>query len=470
LSSPISSGPTPAAILTPAAALKSEAWTITRLATPIAMAQFGLTAIGLVDVAVLGHASATDLGGASIGRSINFAAIAVGIGVASALEPLASQAVGANDRLDAWRSLRATLAASFLVWVPCAVLAIAATYTLGLIGVEPELIEPARAFVYPNLPGMLAFCIFLGAKSFLQAHERTMPSLVASGVANAVNVIVCNLLVRGDEALVAIHLPAVGFPRLGAFGAGLANTIATWVLALWVLASVWKMRPVPVANGGAPKGSDLPIRKVLRIGMPIGLQLLAEIGVFAVVAVLGGRLGRVAVSAHQIAIGLASFTFMGALGISGATAVRVGHAIGERRSPRAPGLVGIALGALFMSCSAVAFLALRRPLVAAFTEDAAVIELGASLLVVAAAFQLFDGVQGVAAGALRGAADVRFSFIANVAAHWLVGFPLAIWLGFYAGFGAKGLWIGLLAGLALVASALLWRFIVIAKRPISRIV
>lgn len=450
--------------------LKSEAWTIARLATPIAMAQFGLTAIGLVDVAVLGHASATDLGGASVGRSINFAAIAVGIGVASALEPLASQAVGANDRLDAWRSLRATLAASFLVWIPCAVLAIAATYTLGLIGVEPELIEPARAFVYPNLPGMLAFCIFLSAKSFLQAHERTMPSLVASGVANVVNLIVCNLLVRGDEALVAIHLPAVGFPRLGAFGAGLANTISTWVLALWVLASVWKMRPVAVANASAPEGSDLPIRKVLRIGMPIGLQLLAEIGVFAFVAVLAGRLGRVAVSAHQIAIGLASFTFMGALGISGATAVRVGHAIGERRSPRAPGLIGIALGALFMSCSAVAFLAFRRPLVAAFTEDAAVIELGASLLVVAAAFQLFDGVQGVAAGALRGAADVRFSFVANVAAHWLVGFPLAIWLGFYAGFGAKGLWIGLLAGLALVAIALLWRFLVIAKRPISRLV
>jgi MATE family multidrug resistance protein len=208
---------------------------------------------------------------------------------------------------------------------------------------------------------------------------------------------------------------------------------------------------------------------VVRIGTPIGLQLLAEIGVFSLVSVLAGRLGRVVISAHQIAMGLASFTFMGALGIGGATAVRVGHAIGERRSPRRSGLVGIGLGGAFMSLSAMLFLVARRPLVAIFTTDPAVIELGANLLVVAAAFQLFDGVQVVAAGALRGAADVRFSFVANVAAHWLFGLPLAVWLGFYAGFGAQGLWIGLLVGLALVASLLLWRFIVIAKRSIARV-
>src|SRR5262249_12638339 len=163
-------------------------------------------------------------------------------------------------------------------------------------------------------------------------------------------------------------------------------------------------------------------------GMPVGLQLLAEIGVFSLVAVLAGRLGRVAVSGHQIAIGLASFTFMGALGISGATAVRVGHAVGEGRVARRPGLVGFALGGVFMSASALLFLAFRRPLVMVFTDDASVIELGASLLVVAAAFQLFDGVQAVAAGALRGAADVRFSFIANVGAHWLIGLPCALLL------------------------------------------
>jgi MATE family multidrug resistance protein len=290
---------------------------------------------------------------------------------------------------------------------------------------------------------------------------------VAAGVANVVNLVVCNLLVRGDEVLTVSGVRPMGFPRLGAFGAGLASTISMLVLAGWVLAAAWKMRP--------PRRTirlrlrDLPIAKVLRIGSPIGLQLLAEIGVFSLVAILAGRLGGVAVSAHQIAIGLASFTFMGALGVSGATAVRVGHAIGEGRSPRRAGLVGIGLGGAFMSASALLFLVARRPLVAVFTKDAAVIELGASLLVIAAAFQLFDGVQGVAAGALRGAADVRFAFVANVAAHWFIGLPLALWLGFYAGLGAQGLWIGLLAGLAVVSVLLLWRFVAVVKGPIARV-
>ncbi|MDF2694260.1 MAG: Multi antimicrobial extrusion protein, partial [Labilithrix sp.] len=270
-----------------------------------------------------------------------------------------------------------------------------------------------------------------------------------------------------DEALRSVGLPALGFPRLGAFGAGIASTISMFVLAAWVLVAAWRQRPKTMGRALEPL-RELPTMRVLRLGMPIGLQLLAEIGVFSLVAVLAGRLGSVAVSAHQIAIGLASFTFMGALGISGATAVRVGHSIGEGRSPRSAGLVGIGLGATFMSCSAIVFLLARRPLVEVFAQDPAVIDLGASLLIIASAFQLFDGIQGVAAGALRGAADVRFAFLANVGAHWFIGLPLALFLGFRAGLGTQGLWIGLLAGLTLVAMLLLWRFIVVARGPIAR--
>jgi multidrug resistance protein, MATE family len=446
--------------------LVDEAATIARLSLPIALAQFGLTAIGLVDVAVLGHASATDLGGASIGRSINFACVALGIGVGSALDPLAAQAIGASDHPAAWRAFIASLFGCVLVWIPTSIVAIASTYLLGPLGIDPDLIGPARAFLVPQLPGMLAFILFLATKSFLQAHEQTTPSLIGVIVANVVNVVVCNLLVRGDEALTAIGLPGMGFPKLGAFGAGLANTISTSVLVLWVMRAAWKMKPSSPTTE-APRLP--PILKVLRLGTPIGLQLLAEIGVFSLVAVLAGRLGKEAVSAHQIAIGLASFTFMGALGISGATAVRVGHAIGEQRSPRRAGLVGIALGGAFMAVSAAVFLLARRPLVAMFTNDPRVLEIGMSLLVVASAFQLFDGVQGVAAGALRGAADVRFAFLANVGAHWFVGLPLALYFGFSRGLGAQGLWIGLLVGLFLVSGLLLWRFARVASKTITRI-
>jgi MATE family multidrug resistance protein len=288
---------------------------------------------------------------------------------------------------------------------------------------------------------------------------------VASIVANAVNVVACGALVLGDDALARMGLPRVGLRPLGALGAGIASSIANGVLAACVLVPAWRARP----RGPAPEGSAVSIARVLTLGTPIGLQLLAEIGVFSLVAVLAGRLGTVAVSAHQIAIGLASLTFMGVLGISGATSVRVGHAIGEGRSPRRSGVVGIAMGAGFMIICGIVFLSAPRVLVGWFTNDAAIAALAARLLLIAAAFQLFDGIQGVAAGALRGAGDVRIPFFAIAGAHWVVGFPLAIYLGFHRALGAPGLWWGLLGGLAVVAVFLTWRFLVICRTTIARV-
>ena len=444
---------------------RSEALRIAELAGPIALAQFGITALGLVDVAVLGHATPIDMGGAAIGRSIAFVAVAVGMGATNALEPLAAQAVGAREPENAWRAFVATLVACALVWLPCAMLAYASTWALVPLGIDPELVGPARAFLVPQLPGMLLYSFFLAGKVYLQAHKRTGPSLLAAIVANIVNLVVCNLLVRGDEALVALGLPPLGLPHLGAFGAGLASTLSSLVLVAWVFVAALRLRP---PNAETTRAS-LPITKVLRLGMPVGLQVLAEVGVFSFVSVIAGRLGKVPVSAHQIALGLASFTFMGALGIGGATAVRVGHAVGEGRSLRLTGLVGIGLGALFMSGSALMFLVARRPIVSIFTEDPPTAALAQSLLGVAAAFQLFDGIQAVAAGALRGAGDVRFAFVVNVAAHWLVGLPLSIYLAFFLGWGARGLWWGLMAGLAVVAVFLLFRFASLSKGPIARV-
>lgn len=445
---------------------REEALRIAALAGPLALAQFGITALGLVDVAVLGHASPIDMGGAAIGRSIAFVAVAVGLGATNALEPLAAQAVGAREPHGAWRAFVATLVACGLVWVPCAILAYASTWALVPLGIDPELVPPARAFLAPQLPGMLLYSFFLAGKVYLQAHKRTGASLAAAVVANIVNLAVCNVLVRGDEPLVAIGLPPLGLPKLGAFGAGIASTVSSAVLVAWIFVAAFRLRP-PKSDADARQ--PLPIARVIRLGAPVGLQVLAEIGVFSFVSVIAGRLGKVPVSAHQIAIGLSSFTFMGALGIGGATAVRVGHAVGEGRSTRATGLVGIAIGAIFMLGCAATFLLSRHALVAIFTEDRATAELAASLLEIAAAFQLFDGVQAVAAGALRGAGDMRFAFVVNVAAHWLVGLPLSIYLGFFLGWGARGLWWGLMAGLAVVAVTLLFRFASLSKGPIARV-
>jgi MATE family multidrug resistance protein len=211
------------------------------------------------------------------------------------------------------------------------------------------------------------------------------------------------------------------------------------------------------------------MRTTYGVGVPVGLQLLAEMGIFTLVALLSGVLGPEVASAHQVAIALASFTFMGALGVSGATAVCVGHAVGAGTSPRRAGMMGIGLGMCVMLVGAVVFAAAPRVLVSVFTGDARVIAIGTNLVRIAALFQLFDGVQVVAAGALRGAGDVRFPFVANVIAHWFVGFPVAVVLGFVLHGGAPGLWWGLTSGLVVVSVALAVRFHFVSGRTIVRI-
>lgn len=457
----------------------TSAWTelraLARLSLPISLAQLGLVLMGLVDTAIIGHVSVEDLAATAIGRSIMFGIMSVGMGIGFALDPLVSQAVGAGKPERALQALRAGLQAAALVTLPTILLAFAVTLLLGPLGVDPRILPRVHAFMLGNAPGVFGYFAYLAGKSFLQAHGATRPALIASLVANIVNAVVCSLLVRGDDALRALGLPALGLPRLGALGAGFASSLGSLLLAGVVLQAARSFRPAALSPDLPPSAlatadpDPVTLIKVLRLGLPVGLQLLAEIGVFSLVALLAGRLGPTVLSAHQVAVGLASFAFMGALGVGGATAVRVGHAIGAGRSPRQSGLVGLALGAGVMSVSAAVFALIPRPLIAIFTTDAEVIEVGARLLRIAALFALFDGIQAVASGALRGAGDVRYPFLANVAAHWLLGLPVALVLGFGLGLGATGLWWGLTAGLVTVSVLLATRFVYLSRRAIARV-
>ena len=319
-----------------------------------------------------------------------------------------------------------------------------------------------RLYLVGQTPGFAAMLVFLSSKTFLQAHGKTRPALLGSLAANVVNLFVSNLLVRGDDALRAVGLGPVGLPALGALGGGIAFSVSCFVLLAFVGVAALSYR-------ARDTGPAVSVRQVYRLGVPAGFQMLAEMGIFSLVALLSGALGPEVASAHLVAIGMASFTFMGALGVSGATAVRVGHAVGAGRSARAAGFLGIALGAGVMMVGVVAFLAIPRLLVSAFTNDARVIAIGVDLVRIAALFQLFDGVQAVAAGALRGAGDVRFPFVANVVAHWLVGFPVALTLGFVLHKGAPGMWWGLTAGLVVVSTTLALRFARVSGRAIARV-
>jgi MATE family multidrug resistance protein len=432
------------------------------LSWPITAAQLLTMTLGLVETAIVGRVSTTELAGVAVGRAVAFAASMVAVGVAMALEPLASQAVGAGEPDRAWAGLATTLRAIVALSVPLVFAGLGFSMLLEWLGVDHAIAERARAYEIGGAPGLAFMVVFYAGKTFLQAHGRTKPALVAAVVANLANVCVCNLLVRGDDALIAVGFRPRGWPRLGALGAGIAASATCAVLAAIVLGAAWRLRPVA-------RGARIPLGLSLRLGLPIGLQSLAEIGVFTVGAVLVGRFGPAAVSAHQIAIGLASFTYMGALGVSAATSVRVGYAVGQSRSPRRAGLLGLAVGVTFMSVGALAFGLIPGPLVRLFTEDHEAVALGKSLLFIAALFQLFDGVQVVAAGALRGIGDVRFPFVANVGAHWAVGFPSACLLGFVFGFGVRGIWWGLTAGLVCIAALLSTRFLRLSRRAVARV-
>jgi MATE family multidrug resistance protein len=405
----------------------------------------------------VGLASVVDLAGVSVARSLSFSAFSIMLGVALAMEPLAAQAIGAGEHDRAWAAFRTSAVACAILWLPTFALSYAATWSLPLFGLEPDVIERARWFLAGNAPATVLFALFIGGKTLLQAHERTRPTLIAAVVGNVVNWFVCNLLVRGDDFL------RVGMPRLGAFGAGLASTLGSAVLLAVILVAAARHRSV------VPPDRAVPMRKVLQIGLPIGLQLLAEIGVFSLAALLVGKFGAPVVAAHQVAIGLASFTFMMTIGVSSATSVRVGLAIGEKRSARTSGLLGIALGGSLQAAGALVFLVFARSLVGIFTGDARVLDVGEGLVRIAAVFQLFDGVQGVAGGALRGAGDVRFAFLANVVSHWGVGLPTALFLTFVVGIGARGIWWGLTVGLVVVAVAMTLRFARISRRAIARV-
>ena len=442
--------------------LREELAALLRLSWPITIAQLGFMAMGLVDTAILGHVSVTELAGSAIGRTVLFASITPAMGITLALEPLVSQAVGAGEHGRAWASLLATSRAVVLAGAPLIVMGILILFLLEPCGVDPAIASRARAYALTQSAGALLTLVFLSHKTFLQARGHTRPALVASGVANVVNLLVCNVLVRGDDFLVSLGFGPRGFPRLGAFGAGIAFSIASVVMVAIVLRASGKLKP-------ARPGEPMPVRHVLRLGLPVGLQLFAEVAVFAVCTVLVGRFGPAAVSAHQVALGLASFTFMGAVGFSGGAAVRVGYAVGEGRSPRRAGVVGLSCGAAFMAACGVVFASVSDGLVRLFTEDRSVVLLGSSLVVIAAFFQLFDGLQVVAAGVLRGAGDVRFPFIAAVAAYWGVGFPVAVVLGFPLGLGVRGIWWGLASGLITVSGLLVVRFIRLTRGTITRV-
>ncbi len=439
-----------------------------RLATPLAAQQVGLVMMGLVDTAILGRYHPDALAGAGIGNGLTFAMTCIGIGVVLGLDPLIAQALGAGERARTPALLRDGIGVA-LRWGAVLTLALLAL-PLVLIpaGVEPAVADEARIFVYGRTLGLAPFLCQVALRSFLQAHARTTPLVVAVIAGNVVNALLDWVFVFGDAGLVDLGLPAIGLPAMGSFGAALATSLVT----LGTIAYYARCVAV-ISRGFEPPAPPPPpaARDIVSVGFPVGLQLFAEVAAFALAAVLAGRLGGTVAAAHQVAIQLASVPFSITIGIGATAAVRVGIAVGSRQhaAARTAGLTSLGLGALVMSTSAALFVVAAAPMAGVFTDRHDVIAAAIPLIQIAAVFQLSDGAQAVLAGALRGAGDTRAAFVANLLGHYLIGLPIALGLAFGADLGAVGLWWGLTAGLTGTAFALAARFLWLTARPIARV-
>jgi MATE family multidrug resistance protein len=448
--------------------LLREVGALARLAVPIAAAQAGQTVMSLVDVWLVGKLGARPLGAIGLANAIFFFVGVVGLGVVMGLDPLFSQAVGAGDPRRArhllgqgvWLALGAAILLGGLLTAGPAVM-----HVLQVPEATAGLTARCLGIRALSMPGLLLFAVM---RAYLQSHGRTAPMVVSTIACNVFNLLTDLLLVFGGAALPAWAGPLRHIPALGAVGAAISTSLGTYLQLAIVGVAALGLGTVRLGRGGR---SLVPadLRRALRVGLPIGLQMGAEVGVFALATLLAARFGDAALAAHNLALTLSSLSFSIALGVGNAASVRVGWAVGQHdaRAVRRSGLVAFGGGIAVMATSATIFLLAPHWLPRMYPGQADVLAAAVPLLVVAAFFQLSDGVQGVGAGVLRGAGDTVFTFGANVVGHYAVGLPIALGLGFWRGQGITGIWWGLACGLTAVALSLLGRFLWLSARPIA---
>jgi len=436
-------------------ALKKELVPTIHLAAPLVLGEIGWMSMGIVDAIMVGHLpnSAVAMGAVSLGSGIFTVLGWFGGGVLLGLDTLVSQAFGAGKREDCHRSLvqgiYLSLALTPILSTPVWLL----PHLLGSVHVDPAVLSLAIPYFNALTVGLLPLLLYFALRRCLQAMNMVKPVAFALVSANIINALFNWILIYGHW----------GAPAMGTVGSGWSTAIArVYMAAVLVGYLLWYDRKHRTELLKTPVDIDLPrIRRLLMLGLPAALQITLETGVFATVTTLVAKLGAVPLASHQIALNTVSLTFMVPLGISSAAAVRVGQALG-RKDPlgaRDSGGTAIALGAVFMACCGVALLIFPRWIARMYTPDKSVIAMTVGLLAAGAAFQLFDGIQTVATGALRGAGDTRTPMICHFLAYWIIGLPFGAWLCFRRSWGAIGLWIGLSVALVLIGIVLLlaWR-------------
>ncbi len=430
--------------------LRRELRPTVSLAAPVVIAEVGWVSMQIVDIAMVGGLGPEAIGAVGVGSALFLAFGVFGMGLLLGLDTLVSQAFGARNRAACDRWLRHGVVLALALTLPLGLLARIAGSRLDVWGFDPAVLVLVRSYfaiVAWSLPLLLLYAAF---RRYLQAVSVVQPIMLALVTANVVNAAANWVLISGN----------LGAPALGVDGAGWATCIsrAYMVIVLAVAVSQRGVRPWTLTAGVRIAG----LRRILGLGWPAATQAMLEYGAFAAVTMLAARLDPSTLAAHQIVINLAGLSYMVPLGIASAGAVRVGHAVGRRDAAGASGAgwTAIGLGACFMASAAATFLIAPRAILGIFTADGRVVEVGLTLITLVALFQIFDGLQGVATGTLRGLGDTRTPMFLNLAGHWMLGLPVGYLLCFVIDWGVIGLWIGVSTGLVVVGSLLLaiwWR-------------
>lgn len=411
------------------------------LALPVVLAELGWMGMGIVDTLMVGRLSPEAIGAVGIGSSLFMGIAIFAMGLMLGLDTLVSHAYGAGRIEECHRWLLHGGVMGLVIAVPTTMLLYWLTRELAGWGMEPEVLLLAQPYLEIVTWSTVPLLLYAAFRRYLQGMGIVRPVMVALLVANVANVLINWVLIFGK----------LGMPALGVRGAAWATVVSRVVMAgyLLIVIIVRERGRRPGLFETVPDISLQWMRRLISLGFPAAAQVTLEVGVFALATALAGRLPAVSLASHQIALNIAACSFMVPLGLSSAGAVRVGHAVG-RRDPygaERAGWTALLFGAVFMLSTAAVFVAAPRLLIGAFTSDSGVLELGSALLLVAAVFQLFDGLQGVATGVLRGLGDTRTPMFWNLIGHWFAGLPLGYWLCFSAGRGVLGLWWGLSIGL-----------------------
>jgi multidrug resistance protein, MATE family len=440
--------------------LAAELGETLKLAVPIALTQLGQIAMMTTDLAFVGRLGGDAVAAAALASTVFFVSFTFGMGLVSAVAPLAAQAFGARDPRLVRRSLRVGFWAALLIGQPIMALPLRGEQILVLLGQSPVTAHLAQQYLFGLAWGILPALWFLAIRGFMSAVNRPEPILWITLAAIPANALLVYLLLYG----------AFGLPEQGLFGVGLATSIVnfgTLLAGLWFAGRRRPFRKYHVL-GRIWRIDWRLMWQLVVIGAPISVSFLLEYGLFGAAGLLMGLISTTALAAHQIALQVTAILFMVPFGISMAATVRVGHAVGrgDASGVRRAGLVATLLGVALVAALTLAVIASRFMITQIFLGENvdATAQLAATLLLVGATFFIADGVQTIAAGSLRGLNDTRIPLLFAVISYWLIGFPCAWWLAFWTPLGAIGVWIGLSVGTAVYATLLLLRFRLLARR------